>query len=272
MKLDGTSSVVTGAASGLGLATTERLLAEGGAVVLVDLPSSDGAEVARRLGPRALFVPADVTDPRGVAEAVSLADSIAPLRALVHGAGIGGRIRIVDRDGQPGDLATFEKICRVNLVGSFNVLRLSAAAMSAHPAVDGSRGVCVLTSSIAGFEGQVGQPAYSSSKAAIGALALVSARDLASQGIRVCTIAPGLMDTPLLARLDDEVRAGLERGVPHPSRLGRAEEFAALAAAVIDNDYLNGRRSGPRRVAHAAALMPECANPVTHAHDPRQDG
>jgi NAD(P)-dependent dehydrogenase (short-subunit alcohol dehydrogenase family) len=252
MRLEAVSAVVTGAASGLGLATASELAARNASVVLVDLPGSDGPAAAKSIGRGARFVAADVTDARQLQEAVDAAVSEAPLRVLVNCAGIGGTVRVLDRNGAPGDIDTFERVVRVNLLGSFNALRICAAAMRTAEPADGERGVCVLTSSIAAYDGQIGQAAYASSKAGIGALGFVAARDLARVGIRVCTIAPGLMDTPLLARLDGDVRHVLEAGVPHPARLGRAEEFAALALAIVENGYLNGetiRLDGALRMA-----------------------
>jgi NAD(P)-dependent dehydrogenase (short-subunit alcohol dehydrogenase family) len=174
------------------------------------------------------------------------------VRALVHCAGRGGPVRLLDRDGQPGSLETFETIIRTNLTGSFNTLRLAAAAMARNEPVDGDRGACVLTASIAGYEGQIGQIPYASSKAGVIGMTLVAARDLAQRGIRVCTIAPGVFDTPILARLPENVKASLGAAVPHPPRLGQADEFAALALHILDNSMLNGetiRLDGALRMA-----------------------
>ncbi len=234
------SAVVTGGASGLALATARRLVEKGVPTVLVDLPTSAGADVAAELGGKTRFVAADVTDPEGVAAAVAAADELAPLRTLVHCAGRGGAMRVVDKEGNPGDLAFYEQIVRVNLIGTFNVLSQAAARMAAHEPVDGERGVCVLTASVAAFEGQIGQLPYASSKAGIVGLTLVAARDLASKLIRVMTIAPGTFDTPILARLPQTVRDSLGQMTPHPRRLGQPDEFARLALAIIDNPMLNG--------------------------------
>ncbi|WP_336027331.1 SDR family NAD(P)-dependent oxidoreductase [Geodermatophilus sp. FMUSA9-8] len=235
------SAVVTGGASGLGLATARRLAGLGVPTVLVDLPASAGAEVAADLGGRTRFVAADVTDPDAVAAAVAVADELAPLRTLVHCAGRGGALRVVDRDGRPGSLEAYEAVVRVNLVGTFNVLSQAAARMAAHDPLDGEeRGVCVLTASVAAYEGQVGQAPYASAKAGIVGLTLVAARDLAQRLVRVVTIAPGTFDTPILARLPPEVRDSLGRATPHPRRLGVADEFARLALAIVDNPMLNG--------------------------------
>jgi NAD(P)-dependent dehydrogenase (short-subunit alcohol dehydrogenase family) len=246
------SAVVTGGASGLALATARRLVEKGVPTVLVDLPTSAGAEVAAELGGKTRFVAADVTDPEGVAAAMAAADELAPLRTLVHCAGRGGAMRVVDKEGNPGDLAFYEQIVRTNLIGTFNVLSQAAARMAAHEPVDGERGVCVLTASVAAFEGQIGQLPYASAKAGIVGLTLVAARDLSSKLIRVMTIAPGTFDTPILARLPQNVRDSLGEMTPHPRRLGQPDEFARLAMAIIDNPMLNGetiRLDGAIRMA-----------------------
>jgi NAD(P)-dependent dehydrogenase (short-subunit alcohol dehydrogenase family) len=240
MDLSQGSVVVTGGASGLGRATAQRLAQHAGGVTIIDLPTSAGQEVADSLGPTVQFAPADVTDPAAVASALDAAERQGPLRALVHCAGRGGTVRVVDRDGSPGDLDLYESIVRLNLVGSFLVLSQAAARMAAHDPVQEERGVCVLTSSVAAYEGQVGQLPYASAKAGIVGLTLVAARDLANRQIRVVSIAPGIFDTPILDRLGDELKAGLGRQVPHPARLGRAEEFAMLAEHIVANPYLNG--------------------------------
>jgi NAD(P)-dependent dehydrogenase (short-subunit alcohol dehydrogenase family) len=234
------SAVVTGGASGLALATARRLVEKGVPTVLVDLPTSAGAEVAAELGGKTRFAAADVTDPEAVAAAVELADEMAPLRTLVHCAGRGGAMRVVDKEGKPGSLEFYESIVRVNLIGTFNVLSQAAARMAAHDPVDGERGVCVLTASVAAWEGQIGQLPYASAKAGIVGLTLVAARDLASKLIRVVTIAPGTFDTPILARLPQNVRDSLGEMTPHPRRLGQPDEFARLAMAIADNPMLNG--------------------------------
>lgn len=252
MLLEGLSTVVTGGASGLGLATARRLVKAGGRVTVVDLPSSDGAAVADELGDAALFAPADVTDADQFAAALDAADEHGPVRGLVHCAGASRKIRVLDRDGNPGSLEDFEWVVRLNLIGSFNALRLGAARIARHETVDGERGAIVLTASVAAYEGQIGQIPYTASKAGIVGMTLTAARDLASRSIRVCTIAPGIMDTPLLARLREDVRAGLEASVPNPSRLGRTDEFAQLASGILENGYLNGetiRLDGAIRMA-----------------------
>ena len=244
--------VVTGGASGLGLATVKRLLAKGMQVVIVDLPVSKGAEIAESLGSAAHFVAADVSSGEQMTAVFERAAALGAVRALVHCAGRGGAVRLVDRDGKPGSLADFENVVRINLVGSFNTLRLAAACMAKNEPVDGDRGACVLTASIAGYEGQIGQIPYASAKAGIIGMTLVAARDLAQRGIRVCTIAPGVFDTPILARLPDNVKASLGAAVPHPPRLGQADEFASLALHILENPMLNGetiRLDGALRMA-----------------------
>lgn len=240
MELAGASAIVTGGASGLGLATARRLTGQGVATVLVDLPSSDGAAVAGRLGERAVFAPADVTDAAAVAAAVDMAAGLAPLRAVVHCAGRGGTVRVVGRDGQPGPLELFEEVLRVNVIGTWNVLRLAAAAMAGNEPAGGERGVIVLTASVAAWEGQIGQLPYAASKGGIVSMTLVAARDLASKLIRVCTIAPGVFDTPILSRFSDEIKDRLAAAVPHPSRLGIPDEYAMLALQILANPMLNG--------------------------------
>jgi NAD(P)-dependent dehydrogenase (short-subunit alcohol dehydrogenase family) len=243
---------VTGGGSGLGLATTRRLIDEGASVVILDLPSSDGPEVAAELGERATFAPADVRNEAEVSAALDAAEAFGPLRALVHCAGRGGPVRLVEKDGSPGSLEKYQEVVGINLIGTFNVLRLAAARMAANEPLEGDRGACVLTSSVAAFEGQVGQIPYASSKAGIVGMTLVAARDLADKQIRVVTIAPGTFDTPLLARLPDEVKDSLAKTVPHPSRLGAPEEFASLAVHIIENSMLNGetiRLDGAIRMA-----------------------
>ncbi|MFG1948495.1 SDR family NAD(P)-dependent oxidoreductase [Nonomuraea sp. NPDC048826] len=252
MKVEGSVALVTGGASGLGRATAARL-AEGGAqVVIADLPGSPGEQVAAELGCR--FAPADVTDTEQVTAALDAAAGLGPLRVLVHCAGRGGSVRVVDREGAPGSLEDYTRIVTTNLIGSYNVVRLAAARMSAAEPVDGERGVCVLTASVAAYEGQIGQVAYASSKAGVVGMTLVAARDLARRLIRVCSIAPGVFDTPMLGRLPENVRTSLAAAVPHPSRLGDPADYAALAEHIVTNPMLNGEtirldgaiRMGPR--------------------------
>jgi NAD(P)-dependent dehydrogenase (short-subunit alcohol dehydrogenase family) len=250
VKVEGSVALVTGGASGLGLATATRLARGGAKVVIADLPGSPGEQVAADLGCR--FAPADVTDPEQVTSALDAAAGLGPLRALVHCAGRGGTVRVVDREGAPGSLEDYTRIVTTNLIGSYNVIRLAAARMSATEPVDGERGVCVLTASVAAYEGQIGQVAYASSKAGVVGMTLVAARDLSRRLIRVCSIAPGVFDTPMLGRLPEEVRASLGAAVPHPSRLGDPADYAALAEHIIANPMLNGetiRLDGAIRMA-----------------------
>jgi NAD(P)-dependent dehydrogenase (short-subunit alcohol dehydrogenase family) len=252
MDLTGAAVLVTGGASGLGFASAQRLAKRGARVVIVDLPASAGAQRAAELGGGAAFAPADVTDPDAVAAAVATAADGAPLRAVVHCAGRGGTVRVLQKDGSPGDLELFETVLRVNLVGTYNVLRFAASAMARNDVADGDRGVFVLTASIAAWEGQIGQLPYAASKAGIVGMTLNAARDLAQRAIRVATIAPGVFDTPILSRFGDDLKAALAAQVPHPRRLGQAEEFAQLAEAIIDNPMLNGetiRLDGAQRMA-----------------------
>jgi NAD(P)-dependent dehydrogenase (short-subunit alcohol dehydrogenase family) len=251
MNLTDTSVIVTGGASGLGWASAQRLAKRGAKVVIVDLPNSAGAERAAELGGDATFAAADVTDADAVSAAVSTATDLAELRAVVHCAGRGGTVRVLEKDGSPGPLELFETVLRVNVVGTYNVLRFAASAMARNEPRDGDRGVFVLTASIAAWEAQIGQLPYAASKAGIVGMTLNAARDLAQRAIRVCTIAPGVFDTPILARFGDDIKAGLAAQIPHPKRLGQPEEFAQLAEAIIDNPMLNGetiRLDGAQRM------------------------
>jgi NAD(P)-dependent dehydrogenase (short-subunit alcohol dehydrogenase family) len=234
------SAVVTGGASGLGLATVKRLLGAGAHVTIVDLPDSPGEQVADELGEGAQFATADITDTEQVEGALDTAEAKGPIRALIHCAGVGGPVRLVEKDGSAGSIESYTRTISINLIGTFNVLRLTAARMAKNEPLDGDRGVCVLTASVAGYEGQIGQIPYASSKAGIIGMTIVAARDLAGKNIRVCTIAPGTFDTPLLARLPDEVKDSLGKAVPHPSRLGDPDEFAQLAVHIVENPMLNG--------------------------------
>jgi NAD(P)-dependent dehydrogenase (short-subunit alcohol dehydrogenase family) len=241
MDLDGTSALVTGGASGLGLATAELLIARGASVVIADLPASAGGDAAGRLGAKATFVPADVTDEATLGTALDTAERNGPLRSVVHCAGRGGdRLRIIDRGRNPGDLAMFRQVIELNLVGTYNVLRLAAQRISGNDLLDGDRGAIVLTASVAAFDGQIGQTSYAASKAAVHGMTLVAARDLASWQIRVNTIAPGVFDTPMLARLREDIRDGLAASVPHPKRLGAPSDYADMAVALLENEYMNG--------------------------------
>jgi 3-hydroxyacyl-CoA dehydrogenase/3-hydroxy-2-methylbutyryl-CoA dehydrogenase len=243
MQISGAGALVVGGASGLGEATSRRLHAEGAHVTIADVNAERGDALAAELGERALFVPADVTEPDELQTAVDAAAERGGARGLrisVHCAGVGWAERTVTRDG-PAQLQPFETVIAINLVGTFNALRLSAAKMAGNePEEDGERGVCVNTASIAAYDGQIGQIAYSASKGGVVGMTLPAARDLSSLGIRVNTIAPGLFDTPLLAALPEEARAALGGGVPFPKRLGRPDEYADLAAHIVGNRMLNG--------------------------------
>lgn len=241
MRIAGSTAVVTGGASGLGRATVERLVRDGGRAVIVDLPRSPGADLAKALGDQALFCPGDVTSPDDVSAALDAAVArFGGIQVLVNCAGIGLAEKTVGKRG-PADLAAFSRVIQVNLIGTFNAIRLAAARMAANtPGEDGERGVVVNTASVAAFDGQIGQAAYSASKGGIVGMTLPIARDLAELGIRVVTIAPGLFDTPLLASLPEPVRLSLGKQVPFPSRLGRPAEYAALAAHIVENPMLNG--------------------------------
>jgi NAD(P)-dependent dehydrogenase (short-subunit alcohol dehydrogenase family) len=235
MNIDGVNALVAGGASGLGAATARRLAAAGARVTIADLNEERGDATARKIG--GAFVRTDVTDPGQVEAAVRAAGAI---RVSVCCAGIGHAEKTAGSRGAH-DLDAFARVIRVNLIGTFNVLRLASAAMLANdPGDDGERGVCVSTASIAAFDGQIGQAAYSASKGGIVGLTLPAARDLAQSGIRVCAIAPGLFDTPLLAGLPEDARAALGRQIPFPARLGQPEEFAALALHIVENPMLNG--------------------------------
>jgi 3-hydroxyacyl-CoA dehydrogenase/3-hydroxy-2-methylbutyryl-CoA dehydrogenase len=241
MQIEGSGAIVSGGASGLGEAAARRLHAGGAHVVIADMNEELGQALARELGDRATFVPADVTDESAVGEVVAIATAQpATLRIAVSCAGIGWAGRVVGRNGAHA-LEPFETVIRVNLIGTFNVMRLAAAAMvETEPTSSGERGVCVNTASIAAYDGQIGQIAYSASKGAIVSMTLPAARDLSSAGVRVCAIAPGTFDTPLLSKLPDDAREALGRVVPFPSRFGRPEEFAALVAHIVENEMLNG--------------------------------
>jgi len=242
MRIDNASAVVTGGASGMGLATVKRLVGQGAKVVIADLAASDGEAVARELGAAVRFVPADVTDVAQMNAAYDAATALGPLRVMVNcaGRGGGGAVRLVEKDGSPGSLEHYEMVVRVNLTGTFNALRLAAVRMARNEPIEGERGVCILTASVAAYEGQIGQIPYASAKAGVVGMTIVAARDLASKLIRVCTIAPGIIDTPMLARLPQAVRDSLHRSVPHPSRMGKPDEFAMLAMQIVDNPLLNG--------------------------------
>jgi NAD(P)-dependent dehydrogenase (short-subunit alcohol dehydrogenase family) len=241
MRIENASALVAGGASGLGAATARALHEAGARVVIADLNADKGEALAAELGDRAGFVEANVMEPEPVQAAVQAAASAeGGLRISVCCAGIGWAQRTAGKQG-PHDLEIFHNVIKVNLIGTFNVLRLAAAAMVDNDPDDGGeRGVCVNTASIAAFDGQIGQVAYSASKGAIVGLTLPAARDLASRGVRVVTIAPGTFDTPLLAALPEEARQELGAQIPFPNRLGRSEEFAGLARHIVENPMLNG--------------------------------
>jgi len=241
MKIQGCVALVTGGASGLGEATVRRLVGAGAHAVILDRPGSAGDELARALGERAAFAAADVTSPDEVAAAVALAvERFGTIHVAVNCAGVGAAMRTVTKQGAM-PLEIFAKVIAVNLTGTFNVLRLAAAQMARNtPNGEGERGVIVNTASAAAFDGQIGQAAYSASKGGVVAMTLPIARDLASLGIRVMTIAPGTFDTPMLAMLPDEQRRALAAQIPFPPRLGRPSEFAALVSHIVENAVLNG--------------------------------
>ena len=250
MQLNNTAAIVTGGASGLGAATAAALVKHGVTVFALDLAQAiDNAPAIEGVQ----YLPTDVTNGDQVRQAVqTVASSGAPLRTVVNCAGIGPSARILGRSGVH-DLDLFAKIVRINLCGSFNVLAVAAEAIAQTDADEnGQRGVIINTASVAAFDGQVGQAAYSSSKGGIAALTLPAARDLAQYGIRVCTIAPGIIDTPMLATVSEEFRSHLAAGIPFPHRLGRPDEYAQLVTMIIDHDYLNGetiRLDGSLRMA-----------------------
>lgn len=250
MQVTDTAAIVTGGASGLGAATAAALAAKGAKVFAFDLPAAvESAPAVEGVE----YVAVDVTDPEQVQAAVDTAAGAgAPLRTVVNCAGIGPSMRILGKKG-PHDLAFYAKVVQVNLVGTFNVMTLAAEKIAqSEPLEHGQRGVVVNTASIAAFEGQVGQAAYASSKGGVVGLTLPAARDLAQYGIRVNTIAPGIVETPMLSTVSDEFRAGLAAGIPFPQRLGRPEEYAELAVFLVEHDYLNGevvRMDGALRMA-----------------------
>jgi NAD(P)-dependent dehydrogenase (short-subunit alcohol dehydrogenase family) len=251
MNVSDSVALVTGGASGLGLATTKALIADGATVVIFDLPSSNGEAIAKELGDRVRFAAGDVTDETSVTAALDLAESLGPLRVAVNCAGIGNAIKTVNKNGA-FPLDAFKKVVDVNLFGTFNVLRLAAERISKTESIDGERGVIINTASVAAFDGQIGQAAYSASKGGVVGMTLPIARDLASLQIRVVTIAPGLFKTPLLGSLPEEAQKSLGAQVPHPSRLGDPSEYGALAAHIISNPMLNGeviRLDGAIRMA-----------------------
>ena len=241
MELSAVKAVITGGASGLGRATAARLAAGGARVALLDRPASAGAEVAKDLGAAAVFTPADVTSGEEVAAALDRASvAFGAINVLINCAGIGTAMKTYGKAGA-ARLEDFTRVIQVNLIGTFNCIRLVAAHMARNtPTTDGERGVIVNTASVAAFDGQIGQAAYSASKGGIVGMTLPVARDLAELGIRVMTIAPGIFETPLLGTLPDPVRASLAAQVPFPKRLGQPDEYAALVAQIVTNVMLNG--------------------------------
>lgn len=242
MDLNGVAALVTGGASGLGEATVRRLKEAGAHCTIVDRNAERAEALAAELGGRTSFVAADVTSPEQVGAAIETAQSAGPLRVAVNCAGIGWAERTLNRDGNPHGLEAFSTVVQVNLVGTFNVLRLAAAAMAkGEPTEDGERGVIVNTASVAAFEGQIGQIAYTAAKAGIAGMCLTMARDLGSLGIRVLAIAPSLFLTGITSMVPDEMAAALTRDAAFPKRMGRPVEYAKLAAAIVDNPMLNGQ-------------------------------
>jgi len=239
MNIEGISAVVTGGGSGLGLATAKALVAAGANVVIIDLPSSNGEAEALAIGPKAVFVAADVRDESQVNTALDAAQEMGPLRLVVNCAGIATPNRVM-RKGEATALAEFERVVSINLIGTFNVIRLAVERMAKIDPVGEERGVIINTASVAAFDGQIGQVAYAASKAGVAGMTLPLARDMAQFLIRVVTIAPGTFETPMLAGLPEEARKSLGDQVPHPSRLGKPEEYAALVKHLVENPMING--------------------------------
>lgn len=239
MKLQGAVALVTGGASGLGAATVRRLVAAGAKAVIVDRDEARGQALAGELGQT--YAKADVTDPGQIEAAVAQASSLGPLRVVVSCAGVGWAARTLDKTGKPHDLDLFKTVVGINLIGTFNVLRIGASAIAkTDPLEHGERGVIVNTASVAAYDGQIGQIAYASSKAGVVGMTLPAARDLAPVGIRVVTIAPGIFDTPMLGSLPEDKRAALAADVVFPKRLGNPDEYGAMVVAIAENGYLNG--------------------------------
>jgi NAD(P)-dependent dehydrogenase (short-subunit alcohol dehydrogenase family) len=238
---EGTVALVTGGASGLGAATVRALVAKGAKTLIVDRDEAKGQALATELGSSAAYAKADVTEAAQVEAAIEAASALGTLRIAVSCAGVGWAARTLDKTGKPHDLDLFKTVIGVNLVGTFNVLRLAASAISkAEPLANNARGVIVNTASVAAFDGQIGQIAYAASKAGVAGMTLPAARDLAPAGIRVVTIAPGIFDTPMLGQLSEEVRAALSKDVVFPKRLGDPAEYGAMVAAIVESGYLNG--------------------------------
>jgi NAD(P)-dependent dehydrogenase (short-subunit alcohol dehydrogenase family) len=231
--------LVTGGASGLGAATVRRVVAQGASALILDLPSSRGSELASQLGERVRFAAADVRDEDQMQAAVGAATDLGTLRVVVNCAGVGPPGRVIGKRGVL-PLEDFRTVIDINLVGTFNVLRLTAAALMGNEPLDGDRGLVIMTASVAAFDGQIGQAAYAASKGGVVSLTLTAARDLADKAIRVMTIAPGVMETPMMDGLPGDTKTILEALVPHPARLGRPEEYAMLVTSIIENPLLNG--------------------------------
>jgi NAD(P)-dependent dehydrogenase (short-subunit alcohol dehydrogenase family) len=254
MKLAGSVALVTGGASGLGAATVRALVGRGAKVVIVDRDEARGTALAGELGGTiaCVYAKADVTEPAQIEAAIAEAGKLGALRIAVSCAGVGWAARTLDKTGKPHDLDLFKTVVGINLIGTFNVLRLAAAAISKADPIEGERGVIVNTASVAAFDGQIGQAAYAASKGGIVAMTLPIAREFARMGVRVMTIAPGTFDTPLLAGLPDAARESLAQQVPFPPRLGRPDEYAALVRHLFENEMLNGeviRLDGAIRMA-----------------------
>ncbi len=257
MKIEGQAAIVTGGGSGLGEAVARELARLGAAVAVLDVNAAGAERVAGEIGPgRAIACRCDITDTASVSAALEAAEAaFGPVRIVMNIAGIGTARRVVQKDGSPAPLEDFERVVRINLIGTYNVIRLAAARIVRLAPLDGTsgeRGVMVNTASVAAFDGQVGQEAYSASKGGIVGMTLPLARDLAQFGVRVCTIAPGLFATPLMKELPEEVQASLAASIPFPKRLGQPQEFAALAAHIVANGHLNGeviRLDGALRMA-----------------------
>ena len=252
MQIQGQVALVTGGGSGLGEAVARELSRQGARVAVLDINEANALRVASEVG--GIACQCDITNAGQVSAAIDATEkAFGPARIVMNIAGIGTAKRVIDRQGAPAPLEDFERVVRINLVGTYNVIRLAAARIARlEPTEDGERGVIVCTASVAAFDGQVGQEAYSASKAGIVGMTLPLARDLAQHGVRVCTIAPGLFATPLLKELPEEVQAGLAASIPFPKRLGHPAEFASLAAHIVTNGHLNGeviRLDGALRMA-----------------------
>jgi NAD(P)-dependent dehydrogenase (short-subunit alcohol dehydrogenase family) len=252
MNIAGQTALVTGGGSGLGEAVARELARQGAKVAVLDVNAAGAQRVAGELG--GVGLAADITDTASLTAALDAAEAaLGPARIVMNIAGIGTAKRVVGKDGAPAPLEDFERVIRVNLIGTYNVIRLTAARIAKLPPLDdGERGVMLMTASVAAFDGQVGQEAYSASKGGIVSMTLPLARDLAQHGIRVCTVAPGLFETPLMKQLPAMVQQSLAASIPFPSRLGRPDEFAALAAHIVTNVHINGetiRLDGALRMA-----------------------